>query len=226
MSKQPKTSAASSGDLGSDVPALQAALKAADARARSAEARLSAMEKQLSLCRHSSLQLRNSAGKHATDLAAGASFAVGGAGGGIGIEVHGTSVSWRSNATSARAACDEAIDHALAQLVAITPRADTWSTGVGERYPGLNATSARGDVQRWLHSHDRAASRCADPRTSALLSARRDDAAGEAIASLLLLVAVLLCAMLNAWSLGYLQPNRHVRRCLATLGCKMEAPVR
>ena len=70
------------------------------------------------------------------------------------------------------------------------------------------------------------ASRCSDPRYSALVSARQDQASSEAAASALLLIGVLICAMLNAWSLGYLTPNRHVRRCLAAIGIKMEAPVR
>jgi len=48
----------------------------------------------------------------------------------------------------------------------------------------------------------------------------------EAFASTLLLLGVLACALLNAWSLGYLQPNRHLRRALQSLGCPVEPLVR
>jgi hypothetical protein len=40
----------------------------------------------------------------------------------------------------------------------------------------------------------------------------------EAFASALLMLGVLLCALCNAWALGYLQPNRYLRAVLQFVG--------
>ena len=57
-------------------------------------------------------------------------------------------------------------------------------------------------------------------------AAAQQHAADEAVASILLLFGVLFCGLLNAWSLGYLQPNRNVRRALSVLGCPLPELVR
>ena len=36
---------------------------------------------------------------------------------------------------------------------------------------------------------------------------------------MLLLLGVLLCALCNAYSLGYLHPNQHVRAAMRAVGC-------
>lgn len=209
--------------LSIDVPSLQVALRAADARARSAEARLAAMEKQLSMCRRASQQLRSAAtSRHHSDS---------GGGGGEGAAAAAATAAspavapFRSNATSSRQACEEAIDHALAQLVRFGYRLDARG-GTSELFPGLNASSPRDVVRLWLHQHQKSDSRCADPRLAASSAAAEQDARMEAIASGLLLLGVMFCALLNAWSLGYLQPNRHVRGALACLGCEPAPLVR
>ena len=53
---------------------------------------------------------------------------------------------------------------------------------------------------------------------------RLEPAAGadETVASLLLFVGLVLCALCNSWSLGYLQPNRTCRRALRSIGLDLE----
>lgn len=202
-SKAKPSKAGSSGDAGargesSGAAAAgstqQAALHAALARAHAAEARLAAIEKQLSMCRHSFSRA------HASNLATFEPPSL----------AHRT---YRSNATSARQACDEAVDHAMRSL----------RGHEGALYPGLNASSSALAVRLYLRGHD-GASRCAElPRAA---PSTELEGASEAAASALLLLGVMVCALLNAWSLGYLQPNRHVRRALHLLGCPVPPLVR
>ena len=46
------------------------------------------------------------------------------------------------------------------------------------------------------------------------------------LASLLLLIGVLGCALANAYGLGYLQPSRTLRSLLRAIGCPQSALVR
>ena len=77
--------------------------------------------------------------------------------------------------------------------------------------------------QLHLHLYDPTLSRCPNPRGG-------DDALGREgegpLASLLLLLGVLGCALANAYSLGYLQPSRTLRRLLRALGCPQSELVR
>jgi len=90
-------------------------------------------------------------------------------------------------------------------------------------YPALNASSTPFAVRLHLYQHEASNSRCVDPR---LARTAAQDAAFEALASGLLLVGVFLCALLNAWSLGYMQPNRHMRRALSCMGVPVAPLVR
>ena len=101
-------------------------------------------------------------------------------------------------------------------------------------YPGLNSSSSAFDVQLHLHLND-ASSRCASPRDALRQrgsgggSGADDELVGglsDAAFSLLLLLGVLLCALFNAWSLGYVTPNRHVRYAMRAIGCPQEQLVR
>jgi hypothetical protein len=187
----------SSAAASADVSTLQQALHAAEARARAAEARLAGVEKQLSMCRHSYARQHGSAAAEPLSLTHRAA-----------------SVSFRSNATSARQACDEAVEHMHRSLRG----AD------GGAYAGLNASSPPYAVRLYLRQHD-SASRCGElPRLASTLDGEL--AASDAVASALLLVGVMLCGLLNAWSLGYLQPNRHMRRAMQAIGCPVAPLVR
>ena len=213
-------SSSSSSTQSNSIESLQSALHAAESRARNAEARLSAMEKQLSMCRHSSSQLRSQRGS-------------GGSGGvdptlslltptGAGQLAPGPKLSWRSNATNPKQACDDAVHYAMSRLA-------PGSSSKSQQqllYPGLNSSSTPFAVRLYLFQHDAASSRCADPRLALQTAAAQQHAADEAVASILLLFGVLFCGLLNAWSLGYLQPNRNVRRALSVLGCPLPELVR
>jgi hypothetical protein len=184
---------------------LYAALRAAEARAKQAEARLAASEKQLGLCRHSAAELRASTGAHgllqpSTSSGGAPNWSRRGSAGHV-------------NSTAAMV-CSEAVD---------------WAMRLGEKqglWPlGLNATSGRAAIQEHLRLHD-PSSRCGAslPWTSTVTLSAEEEAEEayvrreEAFASALLMLGVLLCALCNAWALGYLQPNRHVRAMLQYVG--------
>jgi hypothetical protein len=169
---------------------------------RAAEARLQVVEKQLGLCQESSAKLRLAAGLSAPPPPPPRQR---GAGRGGGMD-NGTSIGGVS-----AAATDAVINPACADAV-------SWAQHIGivrytALYPGLNASSPARDFQMHLHLND-PASGCPDPR-----SAAEQLLAGDSSAStLLLFVGVLFCALCNAYSLGYLTPNRHVRAMLQPLG--------
>uniref|UniRef100_A0A7S2JN88 Uncharacterized protein n=1 Tax=Haptolina brevifila TaxID=156173 RepID=A0A7S2JN88_9EUKA len=106
--------------------------------------------------------------------------------------------------------CIEAVDWAVHVGVVTFP----------SLYPGLNASSAPAAFQTHLHLND-PTSRCPPPESMGV-----EQEASEGLASLLLLIGVLLCALCNAYSLGYLQPNRQLRSCLRALGCPQQTLVR
>ena len=77
-------------------------------------------------------------------------------------------------------------------------------------------------TQLHLHLYDPVLSRCPDPRGAGALPVE-----GEGpLASLLLLIGVLGCALANAYGLGYLQPSRTLRSLLRAIGCPQSALVR
>ena len=68
---------------------------------------------------------------------------------------------------------------------------------------------------------------CTDPRDAetlaALAAADTAEQRAEALSSLLLLLGVAACALLNAYSLGYLScTNRYLRAALRAVGCAPE----
>ena len=200
-------------------------LHSAEARARHAEERIASLEKQLSLCRHSSEKLR-----------AGGS---GGGGGSSGtMSPQPTFMSsllnrgGRGNVTELQI-CSQAIRQMQMQQQASASSSD--GSG-GPLQAKSGAGSSRAELQLHLHLHDFATSRCPHPsqillagRTSSSASGgggdvRLEPAAGadETVASLLLFVGLVLCALCNSWSLGYLQPNRTCRRALRSIGLDLE----
>ena len=77
-------------------------------------------------------------------------------------------LSWRSNATNPKQACDDAVHYAMSRLA-------PGSSSKSQQqllYPGLNSSSTPFAVRLYLFQHDAASSRCADPRL-ALQSAPR-----------------------------------------------------
>ena len=180
------------------VASLEAATRAAEARALRAEARLQAVEKQLALCRHSFASGRGQRAAPPPPARRGAA---------------------RNVTAAAAARCGDAVDWAQRMGIIQYP----------ELYPGLNVSSSAAAFQLHLHLTD-PSSRCVDPRGPDAAEADAAAAAAadayEAGASLLLLLGVLLCALCNAWSLGYLHPNRRIRALLNAIGCPQAQLVR
>ena len=113
-----------------------------------------------------------------------------------------------------------------------------WAMRLGEKQglwpPGLNASSGRAAIQEHLGLHD-PSSRCGTSLqwSSGVLGSNANEETEEAyarreeaLASALLLLGVVLCAMCNAWALGYLQPNRHLRAALQYVGLPIAPIVR
>ena len=114
-------------------------------------------------------------------------------------------------------AVDANVSSADDGMSAVCIDAISWAQHVGvvrypTLYPGLNASSPTREFQLHLHLND-PPSECADPR-----SAGEQLLAGDGGMPLILFFGVLLCALCNAYSLGYLQPNRYVRAVLRQLG--------
>ena len=115
-----------------------------------------------------------------------------------------------------------------------------WAKSVGvvrfpQLYEGLNASSPVFGFQLHLYLHD-PPSHCSDPRVTGLMVGLESDygdelyddidSAGGTAFTVLLLLGVLLCAVCNAYSLGYLHPNRQLRAVLRAIGCPTETLVR
>ena len=203
-----------------DSASLLRALHSAEAKARQAESRLAAVEKQLSMCRHSTSTLRAAAGLHAPPPpppGAGAS----------------SSPTRRGGSPTGRLNADTATPNAAA--AAACAEAVAWAMRAGLKqglFPGLNASSPRSAFEHHLRLHD-PASRCAEPPSAANAESVDDEYAEEdemgrreAFASMLLLLGVVLCALCNAWALGYLQPSRRVRAVLQAVGIPIPQLVR
>ncbi|KAL1526558.1 hypothetical protein AB1Y20_015266 [Prymnesium parvum] len=187
-----------------ELQRLQASLHSAEERARAAEARASGMEKQLSLCRHSSATLRATMKHHNAPppplMAAGQIVHLNGSH----AEIQGRQVGIR---------CADSVSWAAQEGVRLYP----------ELYPGLNVNSSVFDFQLHLHLYDPTISRCPDPRGN---GAPINSESEGWLASILLLIGVLACALANAYGLGYLQPSQTVRRLLRAIGCPQNALVR
>ena len=184
-----------------DVTSLQAALHAAEGRARQAEARLSAMEKQLGLCRHSASSLRASLGRAPPPAPR---------------RRHGANETAATLAAAVGTRCSESIEWAMRVGIATAPAS----------YPGLTRNSSAHAFQLHLFLND-PATRCMDPRDADALAeeaaAEAADARADSIASALLMLGLVACALCNAYSLGYLScTNRYVRAVLRTVGCAPE----
>ena len=101
-----------------------------------------------------------------------------------------------------------------------------WAQQVGivnypSLYPGLNVSSPPAAFQSHLHRND-PASHCPSVGPVRMVG----ETASEGLASALLLLGVVLCALCNAYSLGYVQPSRFVRRMLGAVGCPQPTLIR
>ena len=194
---------------------------------RHANERLEVIEGQLKACRHSTAALRATTGiksgaapvellelldegKNASSLA-GSRCA--------------ESVQWAQHVGVVRRASFVPLNEDVCALV--SPGAWTclaWQVRHPELYPGLNVSSPAAAFQLHLHTN-MPSSRCTDPRTGVLMQEVMSGPS-EGLASMLLLLGVLVCAICNAYSLGYLQPNRVIRSALRTIGCPSAPLVR
>ena len=180
-----------------ELQRVQLLLQAAEARANSAEARIAGMEKQLSLCRHSSATLRASLKMRAPPPPA------------QGLASNRTS-SGLIDGRQVGVRCADSVAWASTEGIRLFP----------ELYPGLNASSTPLQFQLHLHLYERRVG-CPDPRDASDLAA--DD---SAMASFLLFLGVVACALCNAYSLGYLPPNRMLRSLFRRVGIPVADLVR
>lgn len=187
---------------GGDLQALSAIQELVRVKGalRATESKLQAVEKQLSLCRHSSAQLRAAAGLSAPPPPPPRHH--GGHGGG-----HGNNGQNETESGSA-----------IAVLSPVCADAVSWAQHVGvvryaSLYPGLNASSPARAFQLHLHLND-PTSECVDPRSAAEILVAGDGSAS----AFFLIFGVMVCALCNAYSLGYLHPNRRLRALLRPLG--------
>ena len=224
------------------------ALRDAEARARRAEDRVASLEKQLSLCRHSAEKLRSSGGGSGGSGGDGSSaYPASSSRGGSLVSSLLLRRGGRGNATELQL-CAQSIARAIERQRLGSSAA--LGGALASLNLSSGGGSARGAVQLHLHQHDFEASRCPHPNQFLLAAGRlpygsggggggggsgggggagaallEDDTAvggDETVASLLLFVGLVLCALCNAWSLGYLQPSRGVRRALRMVGCELE----